>query len=207
MSVVTADLTHFLSKFAKKELSRLRTAYPGKEEQSLFDEAEPLRALQPLQKAKVELAISSLNEVLQRWAHVSARLASTLGRSNIWEFVGGILACLGGGGALSLILLNPGASELAAASSALGLCGGLISLTTKFLRKDLYGRDNAAVEAHQKLAYGAAKAASILRQLRPYLAAGDDGDEAARIDSLVGEANSLIAELEATLASLMEVPE
>lgn len=202
MGVVTADLTQFLAVFAKDELTRLRTAYPGPNEQSLFDESEKMRALQPLQKAKVELAISSLNEFVQRWTKVSGPLTSTLGRSNIWELAGGVLAACGGGGALSLILVNPGETMLAAASSGIALAGGLITLTVKFLRKDLYGRDNAVIEAHQKLASGSAKAMSLTRELRPYLVSDDDGDDTSKIDTLVGQANSLIADLEGTLAGL-----
>jgi hypothetical protein len=198
----TRNLTEFLLRWDEPEVARLTALYPGQGEQALFSKKEVMKSLSPLDKARVELALSALDAFIGMWASKAPALSATLNRASIWKFWGAVLAAVGGGSSMTLLLGKPDQTLLAAATSAIALAGGLIGLTAKFLRRDVYGNDDALTDKYRQLSKGAAQATGLVRTLRPFASVDDDGGDRKAIEAALTGANKLIADMDELLQSL-----
>jgi hypothetical protein len=202
MSEQTRDLTDFLVNYYPADLERLRAGWPGATEQHLFREREVLKGLEPLLAAKLDLAYAALGSFVELHNEVERLLSDQLDRANRWQFSGLLLGTLGSASSLSLLLFSPDQATLAKASAAAALLGNLVGIACKYLLSDIYGTTGGLREAHRRLAAGAGQALKIRRTIEPHLQVSDDGGKRADLERLVGQANSLIADMDEIVSRL-----
>ncbi|RDZ29308.1 hypothetical protein [Lysobacter silvisoli] len=196
---IAANAVGFLRAHDRHELERMRGAYTGTAERALLD--EELAPVSPLLKAQLEITVAALNAFLATWNERSAALRARLERAGRWSFWGAVIATLGSGSALSLMLGK--ASGLAVPlAAAVGLAGGLIGLIEKFLRRDLYGGDNALTDRMRDLSAGAATASAYIRQFMPHLQSDDAGEDPEALKDALRRANEHIGQMQALLDAL-----
>lgn len=194
-----ANAVGFLKQFDAGSLEALKAKYLGEAEQAMLKEA--LGPMSPLLKAQIEVTIAALQEFILAWSERSPHIRTRALRANTWAAIGSILASVGSGSALALLLSQsgPGAATL---STAVGLIGGLIGLADRYLKRDLYGGEGSLMVAYRNLSSGASTASALIRSLKPHLLTADTGEDQSSLEAKLEEANQLIGEMHDLLHSL-----
>lgn len=196
---MTADAVQFLTTFGPQRLQVLRRTYPGDAEAHMLSGAETAAAISPISLARLAAVVAGLETFLETWAAVGPSIILRMRRSGLAKAIGEILAVLGSGSATGLLASGYGGTS-AVWASVIALVGSLISVAERYLRRDVFDLD--LFQLYKDLTATAARAAELVRDLRPHLDAGDDEGQLSAIELKVGEANKLLGVAHQQIAGL-----
>jgi hypothetical protein len=185
------DLVGFLAAFDPAVLQQLQRQHPG---EPMLRPGRTLGELAPPAGLRLALARQGLQAMLAHGDALADRLARRVRNSHRLELLAQLVALLGSGGLLAL-LLGQGSAAMQMAGAVLALAGSATAVVVKFLRRDLAGAENGLVAQHQALVQAVAQGVRVVRQLRPFDQAADDLGEPAALAALVDEANTLAGQM------------
>lgn len=186
------ELVGFLAAFDPQGLHALQTRHPG---EPLLQPGRPLGRLASPMRLRVTLASKALQAMVQRGDALADRLAQRLRSSHRVEFLAQLVALLGSGGALVVLLAPAGDERLKLSGAALGLLGSATALAVKYMRRDLGGSDNGLVAQHTALVHAVAQGIQAAGRLQAYERTGHDFDDPVELNQLLNEANTLAAQV------------
>jgi hypothetical protein len=185
------DLVGFMAAFDPQALQQLLRLHPM---EPLLRPGRTLGRLKATTAVRVALASRGLQTLVEQGDALAERLASRIRISHRVELMAQVVALVGSGGLLAL-LLGSGTAELQAASAGVALLGNATALAVKFMRRDLAGAENGLLAQHQSLVQAVAQGVQVAARLRPFERTGDDLGEAATLAALIDEANTLAGQM------------
>ena len=127
------DLVGFLAAFDPTALQQLQRQHPG---EPMLRPGRTLGELAPPAGLRLALARQGLQAMLAHGDALADRLARRVRNSHRLELLAQLVALLGSGGLLAL-LLGQGSAAMQMAGAVLALAGSATAVVVKFLRRDL----------------------------------------------------------------------